>query len=123
MKGAERVHLLEAEGERPGRIVGETFRGVKHEGAILGAARDIELELDGRDRRLTGVREALDLVAEHAARVELILGVKDHHRLRVPAVADGDRHQRPAEQVAMRGPDRRSPTTGPSPRRNCRAGP
>ena len=34
----KRVHLLKAEGERPARIVGETFRGVKRECAIRGPA-------------------------------------------------------------------------------------
>ena len=34
----KRVHLLKAEGERPARIVGETFRGVKRECAIGGPA-------------------------------------------------------------------------------------
>ena len=100
----KRVHLLKAEGERPARIVGETFRGVKRECAIGGPAGDIELELDRRDRRLAGAGQSLDLVDQHATRVELILGVDDHHDLRVPAVADRDRDERPREKVAVMVP-------------------
>ena len=84
---------------------------------------DIELELDGRDRRLAGAGQSLDLVDQHATRVELILGVDDHHDLRVPAVADRDRDERPREKVAVDGRDRRFPKGGRSPQRNCRAGP
>lgn len=53
------------------------------------------------DGRLARARKTLNLVDEHRARVELILGVDDHHDLRVPAIADGDRDQRPREKVAM----------------------
>ena len=71
------------------------------EGAVHAPARDVELELDGDDRRLTRAGEALDLIGEHRARVELVLGVDDHDRLRMPAVADRDCDQRPAEKVAL----------------------
>ncbi len=99
--GRERVQLLEAEGQRPARIVGKTFGWVKHGGAVCRPAGDIELEFDRRDRRAARARETLDLIDEHCARVDLVLAVDHHHRLGMPAVSDRDRHQRPAQKVAM----------------------
>ncbi len=100
-EGRQRVHLLEAEGERPARIVGETFGRVEHGGAVRRPARDIELELHGGDGRVARAREMLDLIDEHRTGVDLILAVDDHHGLSMPAVADGNRHQRLAEKMAV----------------------
>src|SRR5262245_21870816 len=97
----KRVHLLKPKGKRPARIAGEAFRRVQRECAIGGPARNIELELDRRDRRLAGAGQSLDLIDEHAARIELLLGVDDHHDLCVPTVADGDLDQRLRQKVAV----------------------
>ena len=42
-QGRQRVHLLEAEGERPARIVRKTLGCFQLEGAVRAPARDVEL--------------------------------------------------------------------------------
>ena len=46
-------------------------------------------------------REMLDLIDQHGTGVDLILAVDDHHGLSVFAVADGNRHQRLAQKMAV----------------------
>ena len=100
-EGRQRVHLLEAEGERPARIVGETLGGVEHGGPVGRPPRDIELELHGGDGGVARAREMLDLIDQDRTGVDLILAVDGHHGLRMSAVADGDRHQRLAQKMAV----------------------
>ena len=100
-EGRQRVHLLEAEGERPARIVGETLGGVEHGGAVGRPPRDIELELHGGDGGVARAREMLDLIDQDRTGVDLILAVDGHHGLRMSAVADRDRHQRLAQKMAV----------------------
>ncbi len=45
--------------------------------------------------------EMLDLIDQHGTGVDLILAVDDHYGLSVFAVADGDRHQRLAQKMAV----------------------
>ena len=100
-EGGQRVHLLKAEGERPAWIVGKTFGRVQHKGPVGGFARDVELELNGSDRRLAGAGKVFDLAEEHRARVEIFPDIDHHNDLRVPAVADGNWNQGAAQEVAL----------------------
>ena len=119
----QRVHLLKAEGERPARIVGETFRGVKRECAIGGPAGDIELELDRGDRRLAGAGQIArpGRSARHAGRAH-------PWRRRPSRLARACRRRQgsgPAsrEKVAVVVAIAGLPQAARSPPRNCRAGP
>ena len=122
-EGRERVHLLEAEGERLAGIAGDAFRRLKREAAIAVLARDVELKLDGGDRNLSRAGEALDLIGEHGAGIEFVLVLDRHDHLPVLAVADGNGTERAGKQVALVVQIARLPQAGRSPRCNCRAGP
>ena len=100
-EGRERVHLLEAEGERLPRIAGKTVRRVEREAAVRSFACDVEFKLDGCDRNLTVAREAIDLIGQHPAGIELVLVLDRHDHLPMPAVADGNRNESAAEQVTV----------------------
>src|SRR5262245_6767772 len=82
-EGRERVHLLEAEGERLAGIAGDAFRRLNREAAIAVLARDVELKLDGGDRNLSQTGEALDLISEHRAGIEVVPVLDRHDHLRV----------------------------------------
>ena len=96
----QRVHLLKAERVRPLRVIGDAVGLLHAEIAVEALFRHIELELDGGDGGLARARELRHLIGEHRAWIELILDVDRHDRLRVPAVADRNRDQRLAENVA-----------------------
>src|SRR4029077_2571246 len=86
----QRIYLVEAERERPARIVGEAIRCLEHEGAISSLFRHIEFELDRHIGDLPSARETFDLGLQQAARVDIFTSLDRHHGLRMPAVAHWD---------------------------------